>query len=839
MIRISDKKVQNFETEHIQAVRKLAPECTVLLKSDGTLPLSGAGKLAAYGSGVRKTVRGGTGSGEVNVRHFVNIEEGLTNAGFTLTTKEWLDGYDAVWAQAREGFVNGIREEAKKLGVPAMMLGMGRTMREPDYSLPLDAEGDIAIYVLARNSGEGSDRKPEAGDINLTETEIRDILTLNEKYDKFVLVLNVGGMIDLEPVKEVKNILLLGQLGTPTGDVLADLLLGKAYPSGKMTMTWTGIEKYPSTEGFADPDDTCYKEGVYVGYRYFETVGEKTEYPFGYGLGYTTFALNAKEIFTDGETISVKTAVKNTGAHPGKEVVQIYVAAPAGKLDKPAKELKAFVKTKELEPGEEQEVTAEFAAASMASYDTERAAWVLEKGDYQILYGNCSEGTKLAGIVELDADAVTEKVKNICPGWGFEDWKPEEKTETAKEAAVRLHLHAENIQAKEVQYEGMPEEIPASEGCTWDQVMSGARTLDEFVGGLDEKQLAYLAIGYYPETEASDVVVGQAGASVAGAAGETTERLKDLGLGTISLADGPAGLRLTKEYHLLEDGKAKGVGHALESFMEMMEPEEQEQLKKQMEAAKNDDQSELYYQYCISIPIGTALAQSWNVELCEQCGDMVGKEMEIFGVEVWLAPALNIHRSPLCGRNFEYYSEDPLIAGKVAAAITKGVQKHRTCATTIKHFACNNQETNRYVSNSIVSERALREIYLKGFEICVKESQPHSLMTSYNLINGEHSCNSKDILTYVLRDEWGFEGFVMTDWLVTQDVMIQGIPHKHDPASAAGCVKAGNDLTMPGGPTDMADIINGLHMEDHPYHITKAELQLAAKRVLEAVKKLS
>ena len=246
---------------------------------------------------MRKTVRGGTGSGEVNVRHFVNIEEGLTNAGFTLTTKEWLDGYDAVWAQAREGFVNGIREEAKKLGVPAMMLGMGRTMREPDYSLPLDAEGDIAIYVLARNSGEGSDRKPEAGDINLTETEIRDILTLNEKYDKFVLVLNVGGMIDLEPVKEVKNILLLGQLGTPTGDVLADLLLGKAYPSGKMTMTSTGIQKYPSTEGFADPDDTCYKEGVYVGYRYFETVGEKTEYPFGYGLGYTTFATKCKRNF--------------------------------------------------------------------------------------------------------------------------------------------------------------------------------------------------------------------------------------------------------------------------------------------------------------------------------------------------------------------------------------------------------------------------------------------------------------------------------------------------------------------------------------------------------------
>ena len=312
-IRIESPEVQGFEKEHTAVARRLAPECMVLLKNDGTLPLQGTGKLALYGSGARKTIKGGTGSGDVNVRHFVTVEEGLTNAGFELTTGSWMDGYDQVVADARKAFFGGIRKEAEAAGVTGpqmMMFAMGRSCPEPEYELPLDGEGDTAVYVLARNSGEGADRKPAAGDINLTATEIRDILALHAKYEKFVLVLNVGGMVDLKPVAAVGTILLLGQLGSATGDALADVLLGKSYPSGKLTMTWAPIEDYASTEGFGDPNDTYYKEGVYVGYRYFDTIGYVPTYPFGYGMGYTTFTVEPKELAADAATVSVTATVR-------------------------------------------------------------------------------------------------------------------------------------------------------------------------------------------------------------------------------------------------------------------------------------------------------------------------------------------------------------------------------------------------------------------------------------------------------------------------------------------------------------------------------------------------
>ena len=284
MIRITDAGVQPFETEHIGLVRKVAPECALFLKrEDETLPVQ-AGKVALYGSGARKTVKGGTGSGDVNVRHYVTIEEGMENAGFEITSKEWMDAYDKVVADAHKAFIERVKKEAAELGINAVMYGMGKAMPEPEYELPLDAEGDLAVYVLSRNSGEGADRSTESGDIDLSATEIRDILACSKKYKKFVLVLNVGGMVNLEPVKEVKNILLLGQLGSPIGDVLADILTGKSYPSGKLAMTWAPIDQYPSTKGFGDMDDTVYAEGIYVGYRYFDTANVTQTFPFGYGL---------------------------------------------------------------------------------------------------------------------------------------------------------------------------------------------------------------------------------------------------------------------------------------------------------------------------------------------------------------------------------------------------------------------------------------------------------------------------------------------------------------------------------------------------------------------------
>ena len=846
-IRIESPKVQEFEKQHIAAVRRLAPECMVLLKNDGTLPLQEAGKLALYGSGARKTIKGGTGSGDVNVRHFVTVEEGLQNAGFTLTTGDWLDGYDQVVADARAAFYGALRKEADAAGVTGphmMMYAMGKACPEPDYELPLNGEGDTAVYVLARNSGEGADRKPEAGDIRLTPTEIRDILALKEQYEKFVLVLNVGGMVDLEPVKTVGTVLLLGQLGSATGDALADVLLGRAYPSGKLTMTWAPIEDYASTEGFGDPNDTYYKEGIYVGYRYFDTIGYVPTYPFGYGMGYTTCAVEPKGISADASHISVTASVTNTGAAAGKEVVQVYYSAPAGKLDKPYQELAGYAKTKELAPGESQEVTVTFATQSMASYCVECASYVMEAGTYLIRVGSSSRDTHIAGAVALDETKAVEKVKNICGDSGFEDLKPEwnpiayEGEADEKDKAAVIEIKAADLAVRETVYQEEPEEIPAGPCVRFEEVVNGTKSLDAFVAGLSDEQLAYLCIGAYKEAEDLMEVIGNASSTVAGAAGETTHQLEDLGTPVLVMADGPAGLRLAPTYKMV-GGMAKATAPSLPGELTaLLKPEELQAMAENAPKPSEEEQAApTNYQYCVAIPIGTGLAQSWNDELVKSCGDLIGEEMEMFGTHLWLAPAMNIYRSPLCGRNFEYYSEDPYLTGCIAAAVTDGVQVHEGCATTIKHYACNNQETNRYFSNSNVGERALREIYLKGFEICVKRSQPHFVMTSYNLINGEHACSLKDIQTGTLRDEWGFAGVVMTDWLVTGGMGERG--EKWPCASCAGNVKAGNDITMPGIPSDKADILKALADDTHPYALSRGQLQLAARRVLGMILKLT
>ena len=249
-----------------------------------------------------------------------------------------------------------------------------------------------------------------------------------------------------------------------------------------------------------------------------------------------------------------------------------------------------------------------------------------------------------------------------------------------------------------------------------------------------------------------------------------------------------------------------------------------------------DDNSDTYYQYCTAIPIGWALAQSWNMELLEKIGSMVGVEMEEFGIDLWLAPALNIHRNPLCGRNFEYYSEDPLVSGKSAAAITRGVQSHSGRGTTIKHFAANSQEDNRYFTNSHINERAIREIYLRGFEIAVKESQPLSIMTSYNLLNGIHTANHYDLIQAVARDEWGFKGFVMTDWFTSQhQPELTGNGTVIYPISAStGCIYAGNDVQMPGCQKNVDDIVAAVYKgeEIDGYKITLADLQFNAANVI-------
>lgn len=838
MLRITDAAIQPFEQKHTNLVRRLAPEGVIMLKRDGRLPFSEPSKIAVYGSGARKTIRGGTGSGEVNVRHFVTIEEGLEKAGFVITSKDWLDAYDQVRAEARTSFIEEVKEVARKTGTNPALVGMGRTMTEPEYDIPLCGEGSKAIYVVARNSGEGADRKIEPGDMYLSETEIRDILAANEKYENFVLVLNVGGMVDLSQVKDVKNIMLLGQLGTPTGDVLADLLLGKSYPSGKLAMTWASLEKYPSTREFGGLDDTFYKEGIYVGYRYFDTFNVMPDYPFGFGLGYTDFKIEIGEFAANEKDITVDVAVTNCGHHVGKEVVQVYVSKPEGVLDQPFQELISFAKTKELKPEETQVLQLCFPTTLMASYDISQASYVLEKGEYIIRVGNCSDDTTVCGILVMDGEAVISKVKNICPEWGFDDLRGCRTIKSEKfENMPRIYIHSDKVESNEVSY-NTNETIPdIDDAVRWDEVISGLRTLDEFVGSLSLEELIYLCLGYFEEDNEAASIVGNACVSIAGAAGETTRRLREKQLPSMTMADGPAGIRVSEQYKIV-GGKPKGLTSSISDLTEFFDEETLKHMA-EMELPPTPEElvAKTHYIFCVAIPIGTTVAQTWSMDVAEQFGDIVGSEMQMFGINFWLAPAMNIQRSPICGRNFEYFSEDPLISGRIGGAITKGVQKHEGCAATLKHFVCNNQETNRFSSNSAVSERALREIYLKGFEICVKESQPHAIMSAYNLVNKEHICNRKELITDVLRSEWKFKGIVMTDWFATQTYVTDqsGRKNKYPVAYASGCIKAGNDLCMPGGKTDFEDILNALQEQNHPYHLSIGDIQRCAKRILQKI----
>lgn len=806
----------DYEKEHIGLLRDSLAECTLFLRQNGAFPLETPGRIAAYGNGVRHTVKGGTGSGEVNSRYSVNVEQGLKGAGFTITTGRWLDAFDQVEQDAQKAFVKEIKERAKKKHTMAILEGMGAVMPQPEYDLPLDGEGDTAIYVLSRISGEGNDREPIPGDIRLTDSEAKTILALDAKYEKFMLVLNVGGVVDLTPVKEVSNILLLSQLGVETGSVLADILLGKANPSGKLTTTWASWEDYCKEGEFGDINDTRYKEGIYVGYRYFDTVGKKPLFPFGYGLSYTSFDIAVTGAAAEGDTIRIKVAVSNTGARAGREVVQVYVSAPAGRLDKPYQDLAAFAKTDLLEPGASQELTISFSLRDCASYDAQKESYVLEAGSYVVRVGDSSDHTQPAALVDLDGEAVVTKAGNCLGETDFEDWKPSGSEIAAAEELsdiTRISVAAADIETVTVTYDQ-----------EWE--------IDPRVKDLTVEELAYLNVGAFNPKAGALSVIGNAATNVAGAAGETTGVLKEKGFPVLVMSDGPAGLRLAKEFYRDEKG-AHGIGSSMvpESFLPFLPAPARFIMNLIGGSGKPKKGQKVEYQYATAIPIGTAIAQSFNLPLAESYGSIVGDEMERFGVHLWLAPALNIHRDIRCGRNFEYYSEDPLISGKTAAAITRGVQRHPGCGTTIKHYAANNQEKNRYCNNSIVSERAMREIYLKGFGICVRESQPHALMTSYNLLNGVHTSEHRGLIEDILRCEYGFKGIVMTDWIVD---MAQDKQSLHRMPIAAEIAKAGGDLVMPGSKGDFDSIVKAAKSGE----LELRQLQINATRVLRKAEEL-
>lgn len=820
--------MSDYETEHIQRIRKIAPECMVLLKSDGSFPLRTAGKIALYGCGARRTLKGGRGSADVNVKSYTTVEQGLKNAGFEITTGYWMDAYEDAWREARVGFRSWLKEKIAREGMDMLMENLSIVMPEPEYDIPLEGEGDTAVYVLSRLCGEVVDRQDVPGDFLLSATEIRDILKLEKQYERFMLVLNTGCIVDLSPVADkVGNILLLSQVGMTIGDSLADVLLGRSYPSGKLTATWAAREDYCSIGEFGGRNDTRYREGIYVGYRYFDSVGKTPLFPFGHGLGYTTFSVTPGPLKLCGTEATVPVTVENTGSFKGKEVVQLYVSLPGGRLDQPWQTLAAFEKTKELSPGEKTEITLRCPMESLVSSDTKNYVRLLEMGCYIFRTGNSSRNTKIVGIVHLNENAIIEQIHSVGGETDFEDWKPDAASrDAAKACFTALSKDLDEALVVELSADAFKTVLPETPVLD-----PKARALVE---GMSDEALVWLCTGDFIG-EGSKNVIGDAAITVVGAAGETTGRFREIGVPNLVMADGPSGLRLSREYGVDEKGvfpiePKENSLMEIENKLELLPEDMVKQLVAMLPSLDEEERKgEIHEQNCTAIPIATALAQSWNPEVAEECADVVAEEMQHFGIHIWLAPAMNIRRNPLCGRTFEYYSEDPFLSGKMAAALTRGVQSRPSCCVTIKHFICNNQETNRFRSNSMVNQRALRDIYARGFEIVVKESQPYIFMSSYNLLNGIHTSERYDLLETLLRQEWGYQGTVMSDFL-TGDESYSDATNKYRKFASAPSVKAGNDLMMPGGKAHYENILNALQGKDSRYRLTREELEKCAAR---------
>ena len=808
-------EVTASERSHSDSVRRIAGECMVLLENDGVLPLSGPQKVALYGNGARATVKGGTGSGEVNSRYSVSVEQGLEEAGFEITTKQWLAEQDRVIQEEFGAYMADVHQRAEAMGIPDFFVMFNEHFIPKALAPFQHAEGDLAIYVLGRNSGEGSDRYAEEGDYELTQAEVALLTALGRSYKKVIVLLNLGGVINAATLKAIPGIsamLLISQSGNMGGHIVADVLLGKSIPSGRLTDTWA--EKYmdyPSSATFSHNNgnwnDEYYTDGIFVGYRYFDTFNVKPLYPFGYGLNYTTFTMETLGASADEKQVSVTVKVTNTGAFSGREVVQVYGSAPRAGLEKPMQVLCGFGKTRLLQPGQCQELKVSFDLTNLESYDPAKAAYVLEAGEYVIRVGVDSRNTHVAALVRLDETVETKKVRNICPldeefeeisCAGVECWKPENE-DAEKAVAPVFAISAAKVPTVTIEYAGEPEPFaPAGTDhmITLEEVRDGKYTMEQLVSQLSVEEMAEWCVG---SARDSENVIGSASKAVPGAAGETSLALAHRGVRDMVNADGPAGLRLLAHFRVNAQGELLPGGSAIGGMAEDFAPKQEGDVD--------------YYQYCTAIPIAWLLASSWDLELIEKCGDIVGAEMETFGVRVWLAPGMNIHRNPLCGRNFEYYSEDPLLSGLCAAADVRGVQKHPGVGTSIKHYFANNQEDNRMYCNAHIKERAIREIYLRNFGVCIEASQPMTIMTSYNLINGIHAANCYDSITCYAREECGFQGYVMTDWF-TSNAKVSGALAKPNPkyscSSSPLCIYAGNDVQMPGSEGNIEDIITAV-----------------------------
>lgn len=775
------------EKENLEVAYQAACEGMVLLKNDGALPFKSK-KVALYGPGASMTIKGGTGSGEVNERHSVTVLEGLLDRGFEVTTLGWIREFEESYASAKAAYMEERKKRFNILKLNDIMqmlfedfhAPVGRAITDEDVA---KSDTDSCVYVLSRQAGEGGDRKAEKGDLFLTDEEREAIRFCAEHYARFLLVINCGSSIDMafaEEIPGINAILFLCQPGTEGGHAFADILSGAVSPSGKLSDTWAKqyadipfAKEYSYLNG--DLQNEYYKEGIYVGYRYFDSFAVEPAFPFGFGLTYSTFDIRSAGVTADGCIVTINAAVTNTGdSFNGKEVVQLYVSAPNGKLHKEYQSLAAFSKTKNLQPGERQELKLEFDLRNLASYREADACYILEAGDYLLRLGNSSRNTMIVGVLTLGETIVVSRHTHICP-----------VQNPLEELASRAY-------EKETVADGIPHiliDTAAVETITYSYeapAVHAEERVEKFLNTLSLKEMTDIVVGI-------GMFGGQAKFNLPGSVGNTTSKFWDRGLVNVALCDGPAGLRIQKRSVVNKRGKVKPVEMAMSVFEAFPGF-----IKRFM--VGDPEKNTVLYQYTTAFPVANALAQTWNTELMEQVGNSIYREMKEYGCTYWLAPAINIHRNPLCGRNFEYFSEDPRLSGLISAAITKGVQQEEGFYVTAKHFACNNQEDNRNFVSSNLSERALREIYLRGFEITVRSGGAKGIMTSYNKVNGVYTPNSHDLCTKVLRNEWGFDGVVMTDWFSTNKGQ----------ANNALAMKAGNDLIMPGGSSFKKEILAGV-----------------------------
>ena len=789
-----DSSVSDREKEHRDLARKICADGIVLLENNGILPFDGK-KIALYGAGARHTVFGGTGSGENNPRYNVNVEEGLKNAGIEITSTAWLDEYDVLFNTELQAYKQNLKKALRKVSVKEHMdyaadnpfyLPAGRIVTKDNSK-----GSDAAVYVLARQAGEGADRKDIPGDYYATEDEIALIRSIVENHKDTILVLNVGAVIDLSFLDDIKfsAVVLLMQGGMESGNALTDVLTGKVNPSGRLADTWGyKYEDYPSSDTFSERNPETYqedyREGIFVGYRWFDKKAIKPRYDFGYGLSYTTFKTESDYCVNRGTKITVNAKVKNTGTKAGREVVKLYLSCPENNLIREGRSLAAFAKTMEIEPGKKEYITLDFDIKDFAAFDNDRHQFTLEQGEY-VVYLN--EIPLL--VVELDKDAVAEKTDSIS----IADRKIDYIVHDKNTREIPADIRRAQISASEIKTITHKYKVPDFDSNS---------EIDRIVSNLTLKDMSKLLVGR--------TYLGPFRHRVFGAVGYTTAKLFHKGIDQMPMADGPQGINLTQI-------STKPL-HNLFAIPTLPEALRSSHIISKLGTASNDKKKELYYQFCTSWPSETVVAQTWDTNHARLLGHATAVEMKEYGVVFWLAPAVNIHRNPLCGRNYEYYSEDPLLTGLMAKSVIKGIHDEDGCFPTIKHFAANNLETKRNVSSSNLDERTLREIYLKAFRIAIEDQSLEAVMCSYNKINGVYTALNYDLQTKILRNEWGFDGIVMTDWFATG----------HHESLDELCCKAGTDLIMPGLPHIPAKIMKAYKKG----LITKEDIERSARRII-------